>query len=108
VKASRSTTARSRSAVTAVARSSASLFKNMLHCCGSDDCRWRACSPSRQRLAQYREDTAERHVLYAQSWALLHHALHSTPQRRESSRGSGVQAGSGVRRLNRRCRTPTV
>jgi len=33
---------------------------------------------------EYIRDTPERHVLYAQSWAMVHHALHATPRRREA------------------------
>jgi hypothetical protein len=34
--------------------------------------------------AVYTSDTPERSVLYAQSWALVHHALHGNPRRREA------------------------
>ena len=33
---------------------------------------------------EYTQDTTERHLLYAQSWALVHHALHAKPQRRDA------------------------
>jgi tetratricopeptide (TPR) repeat protein len=32
----------------------------------------------------YTTDTPDRHVLYAESWALVHHALHSEPRRRDA------------------------
>jgi FimV-like protein len=32
----------------------------------------------------YSSDTPERSVMYAQSWALVHHALHAQPRRREA------------------------
>ena len=33
--------------------------------------------------AEYTRDTPERNILYAQSWLLVHHALHGVPQRRD-------------------------
>jgi hypothetical protein len=46
---------------------------------------------------EYREETPDRHVLYAQSWALLHHALHSTPQRRGAVVDLAFRLAAGAR-----------
>ena len=45
---------------------------------------------------EYTEDTPDRHLLYAQAWALIHHALHQTPQRRDAvvALASKIAAGA--------------
>ena len=44
----------------------------------------------------YTSDTPERSVLYAQSWALVHHALHGSPRRRDALINLAFKLTAGI------------
>jgi tetratricopeptide (TPR) repeat protein len=44
----------------------------------------------------YTNDTPERSVLYAQSWAIVHHALHGTPRRRDALIDLAFKLAAGI------------
>jgi tetratricopeptide (TPR) repeat protein len=44
----------------------------------------------------YTSDSPERSVLYAQSWALVHHALHGNPRRREALVDLAFKLAAGI------------
>lgn len=45
---------------------------------------------------EYTQDTPDRQVLYAQSWALVHHALHGKPQRRDAIVALALKLAGGA------------
>lgn len=44
----------------------------------------------------YTSDTPERSVLYAQSWAMVHHALHANPRRRDALINLAFKLAAGI------------